>query len=96
MIGYADENTPSSIFIYPKDFDTKAELNDMIAFYNESVTADGHEELTIEVTDYIGIAMEIATQFIDSVTYTLIIFVAISLVVSSIMIGIISEKIILI
>ena len=90
VIGYSDEDNPTSIFIYPKDFDTKAELNDMIAFYNETVTNDGHENLTIEVTDYIGIVMNLATQFIDTVTYTLVFFVAVSLVVSSIMIGIIT------
>ena len=90
VIGYSDEDNPTSIFIYPKDFETKAELSDMIDFYNESVTNEGHEELAIEATDYIGIAMNLATQFLDTVTYTLVIFVAISLVVSSIMIGIIT------
>ncbi|MBR1811769.1 MAG: ABC transporter ATP-binding protein/permease [Clostridia bacterium] len=89
-IGYSDEDTPTSIFIYPKDFETKAQVNDMIAYYNETVADEGHEELTINCTDYIGIIMDVATQAIDIVTYTLIIFVAISLVVSSIMIGIIT------
>lgn len=89
-IGYSDEGNPTSISLYPKDFDTKAEVNDMVDFYNKSVTDDGHEELTINCTDYIGIAMNIATQAINIVTYTLVIFVAISLVVSSIMIGIIT------
>ena len=89
-IGYSDEGNPTSISLYPKDFDTKAEVNDMVDYYNKSVTDDGHEELTINCTDYIGIAMNIATQAINIVTYTLVIFVAISLVVSSIMIGIIT------
>lgn len=89
-IGYSDEGNPTSISLYPKDFDTKAEVNDMVDYYNKSVTEDGHEELTINCTDYIGIAMNIATQAINIVTYTLVIFVAISLVVSSIMIGIIT------
>lgn len=89
-IGYCDTSTPTSIALYPKDFESKEEVNAMIDFYNESVTNDGHEELTIRCTDYIGIVMNIATQAIDIVTYTLIIFVAISLVVSSIMIGIIT------
>ncbi|MGN0468777.1 MAG: ATP-binding cassette domain-containing protein [Acutalibacteraceae bacterium] len=89
-IGYCAEDNPTSISFYPKDFETKAQLNDMVDYYNEKVTNDGHEELTIRCTDYIGIVMDIATQAINIVTYTLVIFVAISLVVSSIMIGIIT------
>lgn len=89
-IGYCSEDTPTSIALYPKDFETKAEVNKMIEYYNETVTKDGHEELTVRCTDYIGIVMNIATQAINIVTYTLVIFVAISLVVSSIMIGIIT------
>ena len=76
--------------MYPKDFATKAQLNDMVDYYNDQVTKDGHSELTIMCTDYIGLVMNIATQAINIVSYTLIIFVAISLVVSSIMIGIIT------
>ena len=89
-IGYSDESNPTSIALYPKNFETKAEVNNMVDFYNQTVSKDGHEELTINCTDYIGIAMNIATQAINIVTYTLVIFVAISLVVSSIMIGIIT------
>ena len=89
-IGYSDESNPTSIALYPKNFETKAEVNNMVDFYNKTVSQDGHEELTINCTDYIGIAMNIATQAINIVTYTLVIFVAISLVVSSIMIGIIT------
>ena len=89
-IGYSDESNPTSIALYPKDFETKEEVNNMVDFYNQTVSKDGHEELTINCTDYIGIAMNIATQAINIVTYTLVIFVAISLVVSSIMIGIIT------
>ena len=89
-LGYCDEDSPTSISLYPKDFETKAELNEMIDYYNNKVTEDGHSEYTIRPTDYIGIAMNLATQAINIVSYTLIIFVAISLVVSSIMIGIIT------
>ena len=89
-IGYCDMDNPTSIALYPKDFESKAGVNAMIDYYNEAVTEDGHEELTIRATDYIGIVMGIATQAINIVTYTLVIFVAISLVVSSIMIGIIT------
>ncbi len=90
ILGYCDETNPTSIAFYPKDFETKSQLNKMIDYYNEKVTADGHEEFTVRCTDYIGIVMNIATQAINIVTYTLVIFVAISLVVSSIMIGIIT------
>lgn len=89
-IGYSDTSSPTSIFMYPKDFETKAELNEMIEYYNNTMTEKGHDELTINCTDYIGIIMNVATQAINIVTYTLVIFVAISLVVSSIMIGIIT------
>lgn len=89
-VGYSDPDVPTSIRFYPKDFETKQELNNMIEYYNETVTNDGHEEMTINPTDYIGIVMNIAMQAINIVTYTLIIFVGISLVVSSIMIGIIT------
>lgn len=89
-IGYCDRNNPTSIALYPKNFESKAVVNDMVDYYNQTVTEDGHEELTIRCTDYIGIVMGVATQAIDIVTYTLVIFVAISLVVSSIMIGIIT------
>ncbi|MGN0447085.1 MAG: ATP-binding cassette domain-containing protein [Acutalibacteraceae bacterium] len=90
VLGYSDAGSPTSIAFYPKDFESKEELNRMVAYYNETVTAEGHPEATIQCTDYIGIVMDVATQAIDIVTYTLIIFVAISLVVSSIMIGIIT------
>lgn len=89
-LGYTTKDNPSSIALYPKDFESKAEVNNMVNYYNETVTNDGHEELTINCTDYIGIVMSVATQAINIVSYTLIIFVAISLVVSSIMIGIIT------
>ncbi len=90
VIGCPDEANPTSIFLYPKNFETKAEVNRMVDYYNEKMEADGHEELTINCTDYIGIVMNVASQAIDIVSITLIIFVAISLVVSSIMIGIIT------
>ena len=90
IIGYNDPDEPTSIQFYPKNFEQKKELNKMIDYYNEAVAADGHEEMQIEPTDYIGILLNLAMQIINIVTYTLIIFVGISLVVSSIMIGIIT------
>ena len=89
-LGYSTFDTPSSIYFYPKSFESKEKLNELINYYNQSVTADGHEECQIKCTDYIGMLMSSITTIIDVVTYVLVAFVAISLVVSSIMIGIIT------
>ena len=89
-LGYSTADTPTSIFIYPKSFEAKDKVNDMIDYYNEQVTADGHPEYAITVTDYIGLVMDSITKILNIVTYVLIAFVSISLVVSSIMIGIIT------
>ena len=74
------------ISIYPINFDAKAKLTDMIKEYNDSVD----EDKQIVYTDTVGILMTTVTRIIDIVTYVLICFVAISLVVSSIMIGVIT------
>ena len=89
-IGYSTFESPSVICFYPRSFDDKAKLNELIAYYNDNVTADGHPECRIQSTDYIGILMGSITSIINIVTYVLVAFVAISLVVSSIMIGIIT------
>ena len=89
-LGYSTADTPTSIFIYPKSFEAKAKVNDMIDYYNAQVTADGHPEYAITCTDYIGLVMDSVTKILNIVTYVLIAFVSISLVVSSIMIGIIT------
>lgn len=83
-------DTPSSISLYPVDFSSKDEIVKFIDEYNEMVRNNGHEELVIEYTDYIGILMSSISDVIDAVSYVLFAFVAISLVVSSIMIGIIT------
>ena len=90
ILGYQDKNIPTSIYFYPKSFEAKDELNAMIDFYNEKVTTEGHSEYTISPTDPIGALLTSVTKVIDIVTYVLIVFIAISLVVSSIMIGIIT------
>ena len=90
ILGYQPVDTPTSIYFYPKSFESKDELNAMINYYNEAVTADGHPEYSISATDPIGILLSSVTKIIDIVTYVLVVFVAISLVVSSIMIGIIT------
>ena len=90
VLGYQPADTPTSIYFYPKSFEAKEDLNEMIGYYNEQVTADGHEEYSISPTDPVGMLLSSVTKIIDIVTYVLVMFVAISLVVSSIMIGIIT------
>ncbi len=89
-LGYELADSPTSIYFYAKSFDAKKELSEVINYYNEQVTADGHKEYAIEVTDAVGAMLSLVTTMINIVTYVLVIFVAISLVVSSIMIGIIT------
>ncbi len=85
-LGVSDLAEPSTINIYPKDFESKEEIISIIEAYNEGV----EEADRITYTDYIGIMMSSVTTIISSISYILIAFVAISLVVSSIMIGIIT------
>lgn len=84
--GVADLKKPSGINIYPKDFEAKDTIEDYITQYNEGV----EEADAINYTDYIGLMMSSVTTIINAITIILIAFVAISLVVSSIMIGIIT------
>ncbi len=90
ILGYQPADTPTSIYFYPKSFEAKEEINEMVGYYNDKVAADGHEEYQISPTDPIGMLLTSVTKIIDIVTYVLVMFVAISLVVSSIMIGIIT------
>lgn len=85
-LGYSDVDSPSMISIYPLNFDSKEDVVKMINDYNKSVD----EDKQITYTDTVGILMNTVTRIIDIVTYVLIAFVAISLVVSSIMIGVIT------
>lgn len=85
-LGCLDLNDPSSIRLYASSFEGKDVLEDVIAKYNESVD-DIHE---IRYTDYVGLIMSSVTTIINAITYVLIAFVAVSLVVSSIMIGVIT------
>ncbi len=85
-LGYADLLVPYTISIYPKDFESKDRIVDLIADYNKSHS----EESKIEYTDYIELLMSSISTIINAITYILTAFVAISLVVSSIMIGIIT------
>ena len=90
LLGIASEDNPSEIDIYAKDFDSKEKLQDFINNYNDEVTADGRDEDTINYTDYVGILMSSVSTIITAISSVVIAFVAISVVVSSIMIGIIT------
>ncbi len=85
-LGVSDLASPSRIVIYPKDFESKERLTAIIDEYNETV----EEPDEIRFTDYIGLMLSSVTTVINAISYILIAFVAISLVVSSIMIGIIT------
>ena len=90
ILGVADLDSPSTITIYPLDFQAKARVTEIIDEYNSKQTDEGKDENVISYTDYVSLIMSSVTQVIDLVTYALVAFVAISLVVSSIMIGIIT------
>ncbi len=90
MLGAADAATPTSIELYPLNFEAKEKIVAIIDDYNAKQISEGREEGTITYTDYVNLIMSSFTRAIDLVTYALIAFVAISLVVSSIMIGIIT------
>ena len=85
-LGVSDVDSPSAIFLYPKNFESKAKLTEIIEAYNAAAS----EENKIRYTDYVGLLMSSITTIINAISYVLIAFVAISLVVSSIMIGIIT------
>ena len=87
---YADEADPISVKIFPRDFEAKEHVLDHIDAYNKQVKAAGHDEQAISYTDYMGIIMGSVTDIVNTISLVLIAFVSISLVVSSIMIGIIT------
>ena len=89
-LGIAYENDPKVIRIYPIDFESKEKIIDVIEEYNDMVSADGEEEKEISYTDMVGTMMSSISTIINAISYVLMAFVAISLVVSSIMIGIIT------
>ncbi len=86
LLGYVDINSPDTINIYAESFQDKDEIASLISEYNK----DKSEEEQISYTDYVALLMSSVTTIIDAISYVLIAFVAISLVVSSIMIGIIT------
>ena len=89
-LGYADFDNPSQISIYPTDFESKEEVVKILDSYNSQMEKEGKEEQVITYTDIVGTLMSSVTNIVDIISYVLIAFVAISLVVSSIMIGVIT------
>ena len=88
--GYSEPERPTMITFYPNDFESKTEVTRILDAYNAVMKEEGHPEKVIAYTDYVGTLMSSVTTIIDVITYVLIAFVAVSLVVSSIMIGIIT------
>ena len=89
-LGVVELDNPYTINIYPKDFESKDKIEEIIKEYNDSKIKDGKEDLKIEYTDYVGLLMSSVTTIVNIIGYVLIAFVSISLIVSSIMIGIIT------
>lgn len=90
ILGEADLTKPDGIMIYAKDFDAKENLSQFISDYNKRMTDADKEDDVIEYTDYVGMMISSVSDIVNAISYILIAFVAISLVVSSIMIGIIT------
>ena len=89
-LDYADFDEPSGIDIYPVDFESKEHVVDILDNYNKEMEAEGKDEQVITYTDMVGTLMSSVTDIVDIISYVLIAFVAISLIVSSIMIGVIT------
>lgn len=90
QIGVIDLDKPTAINIYPKDFDSKDEIVNIINNYNDEQRDNGHDENVINYTDIVGVMMSGVSTIVDVISYVLMAFVSISLIVSSIMIGIIT------
>ena len=89
-LGYATPDDPAAIEIYPKDFEAKESVLDIIEAYNDEQREAGNDDAVITYTDYMGVIMGSVTDIVNMISLVLIAFVSISLVVSSIMIGIIT------
>lgn len=88
-LGYADFESPSMISIYPKDFESKEKVIQILDDYNQRMEQED-EDKVITYTDFVGTLMSSVTDIINVISYVLVAFVAISLIVSSIMIGVIT------
>ena len=89
-LGWADYAKPASIDIYPKDFPSKQSVIDILDNYNDRMESNGEEGKVVSYTDIVGALMSSVTTIVNMISYVLVAFVAISLVVSSIMIGVIT------
>ena len=89
-LDYVDFDDPSGINIYPKDFEGNQSITNLLNEYNDRMREEGNDDKVISYTDMVGTLMSSVTTIIDVISYVLIAFVAISLVVSSIMIGVIT------
>jgi putative ABC transport system permease protein len=90
-LGYAQDNDPKSITIYPKDFKNKGKVQSVIQAYNQRMEDSGQEAKVLTYNDLSGTFLSTVTDLVDTVSTALIALVAISLVVSSIMIGVITH-----
>ena len=90
ILGYADPENPSQISIYPLDFASKKVVQDTLDAYNKQMQENGEPDKAVRYTDIVGVMMASVTTIIDLISYALIAFVSISLIVSSIMIGVIT------
>lgn len=89
-LGFADLSAPETIYLYPIDFEAKTEINKIIERYNDECIANNEDSKVITYNDTISTMMQSMSTIISAITYVLIAFVGVSLVVSSIMIGIIT------
>lgn len=90
LLGYATPDSPSQINFYPTSFEGKTNLVDFIEQYNRNMESNGEDDKVISYSDLFGVLMASVIDIVDTISYALIAFVAISLVVSSIMIGVIT------
>lgn len=89
-LNYAETDDPYTLLIYPKDFESKEKIVEILDEYNARMEQSGQSDKVITYTDVVGTLMSSVTTIINIVSYVLIAFVAVSLIVSSIMIGIIT------
>ena len=89
-LGFGEQDSPESISIYPKDFDAKESVLEIVDGYNSRMQESGQEESVIQYSDFMGVLMSSVTDIVNTISLVLIAFVSISLVVSSIMISIIT------
>ena len=90
MLGYADPSIPTQILLYPRSFEAKQAVLDILDDYNARMEEQGEPDKVVHFTDIVGLMMSTVTDIVDMVSYALVAFVSVALVVSSIMIGVIT------